>query len=274
VPPFVWRLASNLRLLTAFNKRFSFRVETSDPPTYATGTIHITKSLSAYNGFAFCTQGEGMPRILVLLSLAFLLTPVTNANAKDKDKVLLQADVLNAQTILVVITPGAGEPLTDPSANRRAQEDVEKALMKWGRFRLELQSQTADLVIAVRRGTGRTVSPTIHGGPIDDRGVILQPTDGSVRIGAQRGHPPDLNQPGLGTPQDAGPRIQTEVGASEDTFEVYRGGLEYPLDSPPVWRYIANDALRSPAVPAVEQFRKALEEAQKAATQKQGKKKP
>jgi hypothetical protein len=213
-----------------------------------------------------------MLRISILLSLALLLIPVVSANAKDK--VLLPADVLNAQTVLVVISPEAGEPLTDPNANRRAQEDVEKALMKWGRFRLELQSQTANLVIAVRRGTGRTVSPTIHGGPIDDRGVILQPTDGSVRIGGQRGHPPDLNQPGMGTPQDAGPRIQTEVGASEDTFEVYRGGLEYPLDSPPVWRYIANDALRSPAVPAVEQFRKALEEAQKAATQKQGKKKP
>ena len=212
-----------------------------------------------------------MPRMSILLSLAFLLT-VTYANAKDK--VLLPADVLNAQTVLVVINPEAGEPLTDPGANSKAREDVEKALMKWGRFRLVLESQTADLVIAVRRGTGRTVSPTIRGGPVDNRSVILQPTDGSVRIGGQQGRPPDLNQPGMDTPQDTGPRIQTEVGASGDTLEVYRGGLEYPLDSSPVWRYVAKDALRSPAVPAIEQFRKAVDEAQKAATQKQGKKKP
>jgi hypothetical protein len=38
--------------------------------------------------------------------------------------------VWKAKTVLVVILPDAGEPTDDPLANRRAQEEVEKAFMK------------------------------------------------------------------------------------------------------------------------------------------------
>jgi hypothetical protein len=96
---------------------------------------------------------RAMSRTSIVLALALLLTHY--AVAKDKNKLALQAYVLNAQTVLVVINPEAGEPLTDPTANRRAREDVERALMKWGRFHLVMESQTADLVLAVRKGTGR-----------------------------------------------------------------------------------------------------------------------
>lgn len=204
----------------------------------------------------------------ILLSL-LLLTSL--AQAKNK-KAPLTADVLRAQTVLVVIDPEAGEPLTDPGANRNARDEVEKALMKWGRYRLALDAQTADLVFSVRRGTGRSVTPTIGNLPTDNRPVILQPTDGGVRAGQQRGHPPDLSQPGIGGPQDPEPRPRTEMGSSEDTLEVYRGGVEYPLDAPAVWRYSGKDALRAPKVPAVEQFQKAVDESEKIiASQKQKK---
>lgn len=211
--------------------------------------------------------GEAMSHISILVSLILLFASL--AGAKDKKKAVLPAEILKAQTVLVVINPEAGEPLTDPTANRRAQEDVEKALMKWGRFRLVMESQTADLVLAVRKGTGRAVRPTIGGGPIDSRPVILQPSEpGDIRVGGQRGRPPDLSQPGVGGPQDTEPRVRTEVGPSEDMLEVYRGGTEYPLDSAPVWRYMAKDALRPPAVSAVDQFRKAIDEAERIAMQK------
>jgi hypothetical protein len=212
-----------------------------------------------------------MSRTSVLFSVALLLTSF--ATAKDKNKAVLPAYVLNAQTVLVVINPEAGEPLTDPTSNRRAREDVERALMKWGRFRLALESQTADLVLAVRRGTGRAVTPTITGGGLDDRPIIFQPSPGDIRVGGQRVRPPDLSQPGMG-PQDTRPHVGTEIGSSVDTLEVYRGGVEYPLDSAPLWRYMAKDALRPPQVPAVDQFRKAIDETEKAVAQKQGKKKP
>jgi len=212
-----------------------------------------------------------MSRTSVLLPVALLLSSF--AVAKDKSKAALPAYVLNAQTVLVVINPEAGEPLTDPTANRGAREDVERALMKWGRFRLVMESQAADLVLAVRRGTGAAVTPTISGGPLDDRPVIFQPNPGDIRIGGQQGRPPDLTQPGMG-PQSTGPRLGTEVGPSVDTLELYRGGVEYPLDSPPVWRYMAKDGLRPPQVPAVDQLRKAIDETEKTAAQKQGRKKP
>ena len=48
--------------------------------------------------------------------------------------------------MLVVIMSDAGEPIDDSSANRKAQEEVEKAYLKWGRYRLALDKYTADLV--------------------------------------------------------------------------------------------------------------------------------
>jgi hypothetical protein len=208
-----------------------------------------------------------MSRTSLLLLIALLLTPL--ANAKDKkNKPQLSADVLRAQTILVMISPDAGETLDDPAGNRRAQEDVERALMKWGRFRLAADVSTADLIVTVRKGNGRMVNPTIANSPIDNRPVIFQPGDENTRIGAQQGRPPGVNQPGnnqpgMGQPNND-PRPQTEIGSSDDTLEVYRGGVDFPLERSAVWRYSAKDALRAPSVSAVEQFHKVIEQSEKA----------
>jgi hypothetical protein len=59
------------------------------------------------------------------------------------------------------------------------------------------------------------------------------------------------------------PRIGKNDGGSEDMFEVYRGGQQYPLDAPAVWRYVAKDCLSAPNVSAVEEFRKAVANAEK-----------
>jgi hypothetical protein len=204
-----------------------------------------------------------MSRTLVTVLLVVVSSPLTWS--KDKPK-LLPARVLHAQTILVVIHPNAAEPVTDPTANRAAREDVEKALMQWGRFNLVMDAQTADLVLSVHKGTGRLATPTIGGGPIDNRPVILQPGgQGDIRIGGQQGRPPDISQ----APTVDRPRMGTQVGSSEDTVELYVGGVEYPLDSPPVWRYMAKDALQPPKVPAIDQLRKAINETEKALQQKQ-----
>lgn len=213
---------------------------------------------------AYLREGNGMSRSSMMLLLAVVVVPFTFA--KDKAKPL-PAQVLNAQTILVVIDPDAGEPLTDPGANRTAREDVEKALLDWGRFRLAMEPLTADLVIAVRKGSGRVATPTISGGAIDNRPVILEPSgEGNVRIGGQRGRPPDLTR---AQTNDGTPRVGTQVGPSEDTIELYLGGVEYPLDSPPIWRYMARGALRPPKPRAIDQLRKAIDETEKALQQKQ-----
>jgi len=135
-----------------------------------------------------------------------------------------------------------------------------------------MAAQTADLIITVRKGTGRSVNPTIGGGRIDDPPVVLQPGQGGdIRIGGQRGHPPDLSQGGAQS-QDTSPHLQTEVGPSDDVLAVYRGRIEYPLDGSPVWRSVGKDSLRAPSVRAVDEFRKAIIAAEKAQDQKQQKK--
>lgn len=194
---------------------------------------------------------------LVLLAV-FLAVP---ARAKDKKKSTLPEYVLRATTVLVVVSPQAGEPLDQPRANESARENVEKAVMEWGRLRLVMEGEESDLVIAVRTGNGKAVRPTIKGGPIDQRPGTGESTDSSVRVGGHVGQPPPLSNPGT-APQN-GPHISDEVGASEDTFEVYRGGGQYPLDAPAVWRYTTKDCLREPGVTAVEEFRKAIAEAEK-----------
>src|ERR1700733_6597181 len=205
------------------------------------------------------------------LASLFLLTALlaVSANGKDKKKSSLPEYVLRATTVRVVVSPDAGEPLDHPMANATARDSVEKALMQWGRLRPVMDGAESDLVIAVRTGNGRMVQPTIKGGPIDQRPGVAQGTDDTIRIGAQQGQAPPLNSPGAGPqigPQN-GPQISNTVGASEDTFEVYRGGVQYPLDSAPVWRYIAKDCLREPGVSAVEEFRKAIAKAEQAQPQ-------
>jgi hypothetical protein len=185
------------------------------------------------------------------------------AAGKNKKKVILPTDVLQAQTVLVVIEPGAGETIDAPMANRIARDDVEKALMNWGRFRMAVNASDADLIISVRKGSGRVAQPTIGGVPDNNRPVILQPSDSGGRVGGQTGAPPPLSNPTTSEPRPQGPYPQAEVGESDDMFTVYRGKRDNPLDSPPVWRYAARDGLRSPSVPAVGEFRKTIVEAEK-----------
>lgn len=203
-------------------------------------------------------------RLPIALLVGLVLTlPIV---AKNKKKPTLPDLILKAQTVYVVIQPDAGEPITDPAANRTAEDAVEKAIMKWGRFNLVPGSQTADLIIAVRRG--HASGPMIRNSPADDRPVVIQPGEAGTRVGGQRGRPPDLSEPGLGGATSRGPQISNQIGSSEDSFEVYMGGVDYPLDAPPLWRYMAKDALKAPRVDAVEQFKKAINESEQQRQQK------
>jgi hypothetical protein len=191
------------------------------------------------------------------LAISVLLLSCLIATAKDKKKALLPADVLQAHTVLVVVDPRAGTDIQNPNANRTAQEDVEKALMEWGRFSLALDARTADLIIMVRKGSGKIAQPTLGGIPNNNRPVVLEPTNSGGRIGVIPGSAPDPS-----------PQPQVEVGQSQDMFVVYRCTTKDdenwdPLDAPPVWRYTANDALQSPGVPAVEVFRKVIADSEK-----------
>jgi hypothetical protein len=197
-----------------------------------------------------------------LFATLVLLVFSLSAVAKDKKKVPLPADVLQAKNVLVIVDPSAGVDVEDPNANRLARVAVEQALEKWGRFTTVKEGYTADLIIMVRKSNGKFVQPTIggtsaNGIPPGNVGSTTTPDETTTRAG---GRWP------TGT-QSPNPQPQIEAGPTEDTFVVYRGNKEdpnwSPLDAPAVWRYMAKNALEAPSVPAVEAFRKAVAESEK-----------
>jgi hypothetical protein len=206
-------------------------------------------------------------RLSSLLLLVLLIAVPTVAKDKKK-KSSLPEYILQARTAVVVIDPDAGEPVDQPDANAIARENVEKALVEWGRFDLILPEQHPDLIFVVRAGNGKTMRPSVRGGPIDQRPVYGETTDSTVRVGAQQGHEPPLNDPSL-SPPNTGPHMTNEVGPAEDMLAVYRGGEmdEYPLDSTPIWRDIAKECLQSPNVTGVQKLRKEIADAEKPQTQ-------
>ena len=189
------------------------------------------------------------------LICVIVLAAVPFAVAKDKQ--VLPSYVLRAHTVAVMIQPSAGEPVAGPTLNRTAQENVEKALSQWGRFQLVTDASFADLVIVVQKG--HAGGPTIDNSPTDNRPVVIQQGGGTTRVGVQEGQPSDLTYPLLTQPGRASGGCTTE-----DSFEVYQGRIDYPLDRAPFWRYTAKDALDEPQVRAVEQFRNAIAETEKA----------
>jgi hypothetical protein len=221
-------------------------------------------------------------RVYVAAMVAAVLLPSFTL-AKDKSKSTLPTYVLQAQTVSVIIDPSAGESLNDPRANEVAQRDVETALLNWGRFQPFLAGRNADLVIVVRRGTGKMASGTVHDPRQGRRPVAIDPTDSGIDVGMQRGQPPPYagdtpdasqgssipsqNGPQNGPMTEDRPHPQAEIGtsAAQDSFLVYRGRTENPLDGSPVWRYETKNALKPHSVPAVEAFRKAVDEAEQAA---------
>jgi hypothetical protein len=202
-------------------------------------------------------------RTSALFTLSLLLT--TFGFAKDKPKSTLPSYVLRARTVVVIVDPNAGVAIEDPQANQVAQKDVETALLKWGRFEPVLSTQSADLIIVLRRGHGRLVDQTIPDHRQNNRPGMIDSTDNAVTIGAQHSQPNQRDASNAGGPPPQETHPQTEIGTPDDSFTVFEGGVENPLDGNPAWRYVAKDGLRPHSVPAVDQFRKALTDAEKAA---------
>jgi hypothetical protein len=212
-------------------------------------------------------------RVCFSFTLGLLIT--LTGFAKDKTKAELPGYVLHAQTVAVMIDPNAGFSTEDPQANATARKDVEAALLSWGRYEPILSSERADLIIVVRKGSGRLVNETVLDRRQNNRPGSITSTDNAISIGGQRGRSVGeasdasaggINDASLGTDQQS-PRPQTEIGQSNDSFAVYEGGTN-PLDKPPAWKYVSKDGLSHQAVPAVDAFKKAVADAEKAAAKK------
>ncbi|MGI4756456.1 MAG: hypothetical protein ACRYGF_06360 [Janthinobacterium lividum] len=200
-----------------------------------------------------------------MLLVTLLVLPV--GFAKDKAKAVLPSYILKAKTVSVLIDPNSGIEVADPQANRTAQKDVETALLKWGRFEPVIDSATAELLIVVRRGNGKVVNSTLPAPQQNRRPSVISGDDANILVGGQRGTEPNSpNHPDTSLP--GRPHPQIEAGEPDDSFLVYEGQQRDALDSNPGWRYVAKDGLRPHNVPAVDAFRKAIEDAEKAAAAK------
>jgi hypothetical protein len=102
--------------------------------------------------------------------------------------------------------------------------------------------QAADLIIAVRKGHPN--DPTIRNSAADERPIY---PSNNVPDASQRSPSPDLTQPGSRAAADRRPHMTNEMGSSKDSFEVYLGRVDYPLDASSLW---AKHTLNSPEVAA------------------------
>jgi hypothetical protein len=196
-----------------------------------------------------------------------LLASLAGAQQKPISQVY-KRDILDAQTIAVVADPiSAAQDLLE---NQRARLEVETALRNWGKYQILPEGGNPDLILVVRKGHAH--AGTIDGGTTNPPPVLLDPTDSGTIVGIHRGQDPPLSRPNS-TVAVPGPLPGYEVGSDEDLLEVYLGSTplpgdarnptQYPLDEPPAWSYTAKDALKSPKLEAVAQFRKAVEAAEK-----------
>jgi hypothetical protein len=226
--------------------------------------------------FIFLVAGvESVPKRLevdmgkrVFAVLAVCVLVASGALAKDKKTKELPEYILHARTVSVIIDPAAGQAVEDVHANLMAQQDVMTALASWGRFEPVSANRGADLVIVIRKGQGRLVDTTTNDPRQGDRTKVVSPLDTGSSIGAQNGRQPD----GWGTGvHDAGSldpaHPQMDVQGVNDSFMVYKGDVDHPstLASSVGWSYVMRDGLRPHSVPAVDEFKKALAAADKAA---------
>jgi hypothetical protein len=214
-------------------------------------------------------EGGGMQRRVSAALVTGLMVVMgafaTGSFAKNKNDKSLPPYIVNAHTVAVVIDPSAGVSLDDPRANEVARKDVETALLNWGRFMPMTGTPGADLIIVIRKGHAKTVDDTVIGPPTNNRPGVINPMDNGVSAGIQRG-----TQAGVpdASSQGGSAHTQAEIGSVEDSFIVYDGAIKDPLDSSPGWRYTTKDGLHSHNVPAVDEFRKAVVAADKAAAAK------
>jgi hypothetical protein len=212
-------------------------------------------------------------RTLTLSLIGFCSLFLSAALAKEPG-LILPPYVLQARTVAVMIDPEAGIDLHDPNANQNAQRDVEAALQKWGRFQVVLSPQQADLVIVLSKGLGKLAAETTSDPRQNSRPGSVTSTPGSISVGVQHGQPPPPSGQQPGMPQTSGQtsgQPQAEIGRVNDSFLVYEGDTSDPTGGVPAWRLDRKNALHSHDVPAVDEFRKAIAEAEKQAAQQQSK---
>ena len=203
-------------------------------------------------------------------ALAAMLLP--SLLAPEQVKSTLRRRCPAGASVAVVIDPTAGVSMDDPQANQVAQRDVETAFLA-GVGSARARRRSVRLIIVVRRGTGKMASePSIILNRIDGRWVVDPIETVSASASSVATPPAETLQrfagclPGCFDPDPGGaqngqitddrahPQMEIGNSASNDSFLVYRGRTEKPLDGPVVWRYEEKNEVKPHTVPAVRRF--------------------
>jgi hypothetical protein len=133
---------------------------------------------------------EAVILIRMRVALLLILFAASFTGADNKKKNSLPTFVLKDRTVVILIDPDAGISANSPLANKTAQEDGEKAIVKWGRLTPAIETQTADLVITVRKSSGKLVQSAIG----SRQQTIVPSLCSQMRMGSEsadsRGTPP------------------------------------------------------------------------------------
>jgi hypothetical protein len=208
-----------------------------------------------------------MKRSTCILGSVLLVT-VAGAQQKPISPQYVR-DFVDARTIAVVAASQSQLSAEGVQENERARLEVQQALRKWGKYEVTLDTATADLIVVVRKGHRQATTAD----PSNRPPIVFDPGDSGINIGIHHGQNPPLSRTDTNR-TTSGTRIGSEMSSGEDLFDVYLGNTplpgdgsrnqtQYPLDEPPAWSYMADDALNSPKLEAVVVFKKAVEAAEK-----------
>jgi len=175
-------------------------------------------------------------RIAIGLAAVLCLAYATATNGQKKNKNQISEAVVNSQYVLVEAYDG---PQWDPRLtpeDRKAIADVQRAVQSWGRYRLALRREDAEIVLQVRKG--RIASARAGGGVSVDR------------------IPTRVEYPPTTTTQttrhgDAG----VETGPPDDLLWVYLTDGSGGELSAPLWRGTQTDGLQAPELKLFQKFK-------------------
>jgi len=175
-------------------------------------------------------------RMVIGLAAVLCIAFATATNGQKKSKNQISEVVVNAQYVFVEAYDGPQWDRQLSPEDRKAIADVERAVQSWGRYRLALRREDAEIVLQVRKG--RIASARAGGGVSVDR------------IPTHVEFPPTTTTQTT-THGDAG----IEGGPPDDLLWVYLTDGSGGELSAPLWRGTQTDGLQAPELKLFQKFK-------------------
>ena len=194
---------------------------------------------------------------LKLTVLLLLLLPALAMAQKKEKKPKLPEAFDHAHFVFVEAVDGEEFKPGLDTADRLAIADLRDALQSWGRYKLIVEREKADLIFVVRKG--RLAEARVGGG-INDSGQdpIGDPQAGPQ--GGQMGGQMGSQFPGQQRQRGTTPGAGGEAGPEDDLLKVCQLNVNGKL-SGPLWIHTFQNGLNPPRLILFAQFKEEVEKA-------------